>query len=125
MPADNLQGDGQAVFGETAGHRNRGIFERQSFALNVVRYFRSRFGVESLANLRDHGLPNWTKANRKVDDTEITLWYFFAHNHVPRPEDWPVMPVAMLGFGFRPDGFFERNPAMDVPRPPAKSACCH
>src|ERR1700692_613117 len=20
------------------------------------------------------GLPNWTKANRKVDDTEITLW---------------------------------------------------
>jgi primary-amine oxidase len=71
------------------------------------------------------GLPIWTKANRKVEDTEIALWYVFAHNHVPRPEDWPVMPVAMLGFGFRPDGFFERNPAMDVPPPPAKSACCH
>jgi primary-amine oxidase len=71
------------------------------------------------------GLPNWTKANRKVDDTEIALWYVFAHNHVPRPEDWPVMPVGMLGFQFRPDGFFERNPAMDVPPPPKKSACCH
>jgi primary-amine oxidase len=70
------------------------------------------------------GLPEWTKADRKVDDTEITLWYVFAHNHVPRPEDWPVMPVAMLGFQFRPDGFFERSPAMDVPLPPAK-ACCH
>ena len=70
------------------------------------------------------GLPNWTQANRKVDDTEVTLWYVFAHNHVPRPEDWPVMPVAMLGFQFRPDGFFERSPAMDVPPPPAK-ACCH
>ena len=35
-----------------------------------------------------------------------------------------LMPVAMLGFQFRPDGFFERNPAMDVP-PPAKPACCH
>ncbi len=70
------------------------------------------------------GLPEWTKADRKVDDTEITLWYVFAHNHVPRPEDWPVMPVAMLGFQFRPDGFFERSPAMDVPPPPAK-ACCH
>ena len=70
------------------------------------------------------GLPNWTKADRKVDDTELTLWYVFAHNHVPRPEDWPVMPVAMLGFQFRPDGFFERSPAMDVPPPPAKS-CCH
>jgi primary-amine oxidase len=70
------------------------------------------------------GLPNWTQANRKVDDTEVTLWYVFAHNHVPRPEDWPVMPVATLGFQFRPDGFFERSPAMDVPPPPAK-ACCH
>jgi primary-amine oxidase len=70
------------------------------------------------------GLPNWTKANRKVDDTEIALWYVFAHNHVPRPEDWPVMPVGMLGFHFRPDGFFERNPAMDVP-PPVKDHCCH
>jgi primary-amine oxidase len=70
------------------------------------------------------GLPHWTKANRKVDDTEIALWYVFAHNHVPRPEDWPVMPVATIGFQFRPDGFFERSPAMDVPPPPAK-VCCH
>ena len=70
------------------------------------------------------GLPAWTKANRKVDDTEITLWYVFGHNHVPRPEDWPVMPVAMLGFQFRPDGFFDRSPAMDVPPPPPKG-CCH
>ncbi len=71
------------------------------------------------------GLPHWTKANRKIENTEISLWYVFGHNHVPRPEDWPVMPVAMLGFQFRPDGFFERSPAMDVPLPPAKSACCH
>jgi primary-amine oxidase len=71
------------------------------------------------------GLPYWTKANRKVDNTEISLWYVFGHNHVPRPEDWPVMPVAMLGFQFRPDGFFERSPAMDVPPPPAKDHCCH
>jgi primary-amine oxidase len=69
------------------------------------------------------GLPNWTRANRNIEDTELSLWYVFAHNHVPRPEDWPVMPVAMLGFQFRPDGFFERSPAMDLP-PPAK-ACCH
>jgi primary-amine oxidase len=71
------------------------------------------------------GLPVWTKADRKIDDTEISLWYVFGHNHVPRPEDWPVMPVAMLGFQFRPDGFFERSPAMDVPPPAAKEHCCH
>ena len=70
------------------------------------------------------GLPFWTQANRNVDNTELSLWYVFAHNHVPRPEDWPVMPAAMLGFQFRPDGFFERSAAMDVPPPPPK-ACCH
>jgi len=70
------------------------------------------------------GLPYWTQANRRVDDTEVSLWYVFAHNHVPRPEDWPVMPVAMLGFQFRPDGFFDRSPAMDVP-PPLSKTCCH
>jgi primary-amine oxidase len=70
------------------------------------------------------GLPLWTKANRNVENAELTLWYVFAHNHVPRMEDWPVMPAAMLGFQFKPDGFFERSPAMDVPPPPSKT-CCH
>ena len=71
------------------------------------------------------GLPKWTEADRAIEDTELSLWYVFAHNHVPRPEDWPVMPVSMLGFQFRPDGFFERSPAMDVPPPPPKTSCCH
>lgn len=61
------------------------------------------------------GLPRWTAANRKVTDTDIVAWYVFSHMHVPRVEDWPVMPVASIGFALRPDGFFTRNPAMDVP----------
>jgi len=27
------------------------------------------------------------------------------------------MPVSSLGFWLRPDGFFEANPALDVPAP--------
>jgi primary-amine oxidase len=69
------------------------------------------------------GLPLWTQANRSVENTELSVWYVFAHNHVPRPEDWPVMPVGMIGFFLKPDGFFERSPAMDVPAPLPK--CCH
>jgi primary-amine oxidase len=63
------------------------------------------------------GLPVWTAADRNVADTDLVVWYVFAHTHVPRPEDWPVMPVSALGFWLKPDGFFERNPALDLPPP--------
>ena len=29
------------------------------------------------------------------------------------------MPVASIGFCLKPDGFFQQNPALDVPPPPA------
>lgn len=61
------------------------------------------------------GLPHWTEANRPVADVPLVVWYVFGHNHVPRPEDWPVMPVSSLGFMLKPDGFFSQNPALDLP----------
>jgi primary-amine oxidase len=63
------------------------------------------------------GLPEWTARDRDLDGTDIVLWYTFGHHHVPRPEDWPVMPVATIGFQLKPVGFFERNPSLDVPPP--------
>jgi primary-amine oxidase len=65
------------------------------------------------------GLPVWTAADRPIKDVDLVAWYVFAHTHVPRPEDWPVMPVSSIGFWLRPDGFFDRNPALDVPAPKA------
>jgi primary-amine oxidase len=61
------------------------------------------------------GLPEWTSGDRPIEDRDIVVWYTFGHHHVPRPEDWPVMPVATIGFTLKPVGFFERNPALDVP----------
>lgn len=71
------------------------------------------------------GLPRWTAADRGIEDTNVVLWYTFGVTHVPRPEDWPVMPVTPVGFMLKPDGFFDRNPAMDLPPSPAKNNCCH
>jgi primary-amine oxidase len=71
------------------------------------------------------GLPRWTAANRRIEDTNVVLWYTFGHHHIPRPEDWPVMPASYIGFTLRPDGFFESNPALDLPPSPAAKACCH
>jgi primary-amine oxidase len=68
------------------------------------------------------GLPAWTAADRDLTDTDVVLWYCFGVTHVPRPEDWPVMPVELSGFLLQPVGFFDRNPALDLP-PPAEQ--CH
>ena len=71
------------------------------------------------------GLPKWTKANRSVEDTDIVVWYNFGTHHVPRPEDWPVMPVMYTGFKLMPVGFFDRNPALDVPPSHHANGHCH
>jgi primary-amine oxidase len=43
------------------------------------------------------------------------LWYVFGIHHVTRPEEWPVMSVDTVSFWLKPVGFFDRNPALDVP----------
>jgi primary-amine oxidase len=53
------------------------------------------------------------------------VWHTFGVTHVPRPEDWPVMPVETTGFQLLPAGFFDRNPALDVPRPMPHGECCN
>jgi primary-amine oxidase len=73
------------------------------------------------------GLPTWTQANRSIEQTDIVVWYTFGAHHIPRTEDWPVMPVTTVGFHLKPVGFFERNPALDVPPSPAEhdEHCAH
>ena len=71
------------------------------------------------------GLPKWTQANRNVENTDVVVWYNFGSHHVPRPEDWPVMPVMYTGFKLMPVGFFDRNPALDVPPSHHANGHCH
>jgi primary-amine oxidase len=66
-------------------------------------------------SLRDSGLPAWTAADRPIEDTDVVLWYVFGIHHITRPEDWPVMPTDAVSFWLKPFGFFDRNPALDVP----------
>jgi primary-amine oxidase len=69
------------------------------------------------------GLPAWTAADRPIEDADVVLWHVFGSHHIVRPEEWPVMPVERVGFTLRPDGFFDRNPALDVPS--STEQCCH
>jgi primary-amine oxidase len=70
------------------------------------------------------GLPEWTAADRPLEDTDVVVWYSFGAHHVPRPEDWPVMPATRIGFRLEPVGFFDGNPSLDVP-PPEPRGHCH
>jgi primary-amine oxidase len=61
------------------------------------------------------GLIRWTRENRSIENQDIVFWYTFGHTHIPRNEDYPVMPTAYIGFLLKPNGFFDLNPANDVP----------
>jgi primary-amine oxidase len=61
------------------------------------------------------GLEKWTQDNRPIENSDVVFWYTFGHTHIPRPEDCPVMPTAYIGFLLKPNGFFDENPANDVP----------
>ncbi|MDC3727529.1 tyramine oxidase [Rhodococcus rhodochrous] len=80
----------------------------------------------------EDGVQVWQQKGRSLDGAELVLWPVIGVMHFPRPEQWPIMPVEQIGFMFEPDGFFDRNPAMDIPAPTphcstesgGESACC-
>jgi primary-amine oxidase len=57
-------------------------------------------------------------------DTDVVVWHSFGLHHLPRPEDFPVQPVVTAGFALHPSGFFDENPALDVPPAKSQMSCC-
>ena len=76
-----------------------------------------RWPCGDFPNLSEHdsGLAVWTQADRPIENIDVVLWYVFGIHHITRPEDWPVMPSDIISFWLKPSGFFDRNPALDVP----------
>lgn len=62
------------------------------------------------------GLPQFAANNEPIDNQDIVVWYTLGVTHIPRPEEWAVMPVTHVGFKLIPGGFFNSNPALDVPK---------
>jgi primary-amine oxidase len=74
------------------------------------------------------GLQKWTQDDRPIENSDVVFWYTFGHTHIPRPEDCPVMPTAYIGFLLKPNGFFDENPANDIPPAPlvgGNNGCKH
>jgi primary-amine oxidase len=71
----------------------------------------------------DSGIDVWTERDRNVENIDVVVWHTFGHHHLPRPEDFPVQPAVSTGFTLQPFGFFDRNPALDVPPAGSSQSC--
>jgi primary-amine oxidase len=61
------------------------------------------------------GLASFVSPPEPLDSTsDVVVWHTIGLTHVPRPEDYPVMPTESIGFKLVPHGFFDRNPALDA-----------
>lgn len=63
----------------------------------------------------DDSVCKWVQSKGNVENEDILLYLTIGTTHIPRPEDWPVMPVENLSVTFKPNSFFKVNPSMDVP----------
>jgi primary-amine oxidase len=114
---------GQIMLADPASHvARRGAFA--TAALWVTAHDdREMHAAGDYPNLQHgtDGLPRWIEQDRNLDAADVVLWHTVGVTHIGRPEDWPVMPVECAGFTLKPWGFFDRNPALDVPT----SEHCH
>jgi len=69
------------------------------------------------------GLPKWIAVDEPLTGQDVVVWYTLGITHIPRPEEWPIMPATHVGFRLIPGGFFARNPALDVPACLTPEAC--
>lgn len=73
-------------------------------------------------------VKTWVEdSEERLVDERLVLWLSFGVVHVPRVEDFPVMPCEEVGFVFKPDCFMLGNPVVDMDEVQArdsKSLCC-
>jgi primary-amine oxidase len=130
----NLVGDPVAykvVPGENTGHMfqpDAPAYRRAGFVkhhLWVTQYHpdeRFAAGDYPYQSAGGQGLPAYVAQDRELQNQDVVVWYTFGVHHVTRTEDWPVMPAHYAGFMLKPSGFFDGNPALDLP---GSTPACH
>jgi primary-amine oxidase len=83
----------------------------------------TRYADGELSAVGDHpnqgvageGLPEYVTQKARIDGRDLVVWNTVGFTHEPTIEEYPVMPRETVGFSLRPDGFFDANPALDLP----------
>ncbi len=76
---------------------------------------RSGGGRHTVMHSGEGGLEEITSKDRNISECDLVTWLTFGVTHLPRPEDWPVMPVEYCGVHLIPVGFFDQNPTINLP----------
>ncbi|MFN6560508.1 MAG: primary-amine oxidase [Nostoc sp. ChiSLP01] len=117
-PGYMLMPEGNSTFFPVEGSKIR---ERAKFATHhvwVTKYKPSELyagGDYPNQTQAGEGLPKYIADDESLLGEDIVLWYTMGVTHIPRSEDWPVMPVHRVGFKLIPRGFFSHNPALNLP----------
>lgn len=100
---------------------NFGAAQRAEFAKHpfwVTRYAGDELfaaGLHPFSGREGAGLPEYIQSAQSTVGTDIVVWHTIGFTHHPHPEEYPVMNAEHIGFKLNPDGFFDRNPALDLP----------
>ena len=98
-----------------------GAAERAAFAKHpfwVTRFDEGELfaaGLHPFAGREGAGLPEYVAPAQSTAGTDIVIWHTLGFTHHPHTEEYPVMNAEQIGFKLIPDGFFDRNPALDLP----------
>ncbi|MEH2095521.1 primary-amine oxidase [Nostoc sp.] len=117
-PGYMLMPGGNSVFFPVEGSKIRQKAEFATHHVWVTKYKPSELyagGDYPNQTQPGQGLPKYIADDEPLMGEDIVLWYTMGVTHIPRSEDWPVMPVHQVGFKLVPRGFFSRNPAINLP----------
>jgi primary-amine oxidase len=106
----------------SAARKRAGFTEHHFFATHYRATELHAGGDYPVSSGPPNNILNWTHDNERIQNQDVVVWYTFGVTHVARPEDFPVMPAAHASVRLIPKGFFNRNPAMEVPDTPQVTA---
>lgn len=69
-------------------------------------------GLYPNLSTKDEGLPAYVAQKRSINNEDLVIWYTMGFRHVPRPEDFPILPTFWHEMTLRPAFFFDRDPSM-------------
>ncbi|EGG03899.1 uncharacterized protein MELLADRAFT_37685, partial [Melampsora larici-populina 98AG31] len=68
--------------------------------------------VTGTTSTPEDSIDDWLKGSKKIDNEDIVVYLTYGVNHLPTPEQFPIMPVEVLTVSLKPSGFFNFNPSL-------------